>query len=75
MPAAGTPVMFDRRWFNRVGVERVTRFCTNEDVDAFLRSVLAFSRAHARPLKPCKRSPMDAERRARNLRIGLEGAG
>src|SRR5215831_6148018 len=32
LPAAGEVVIFDRSWYNRAGVERVMRFCTEEDV-------------------------------------------
>ncbi len=36
-PAAGEVVIFDRSWYNRAGVERVMGFCTEEDVQGFLR--------------------------------------
>ena len=36
-PAAGEIVIFDRSWYNRAGVERVMRFCTEEQYNAFLR--------------------------------------
>src|SRR5512134_313079 len=35
-PAAGEVVIFDRSWYNRAGVERVMRFCTEEQVKRFL---------------------------------------
>ena len=37
LPAAGEIVIFDRSWYNRAGVERVMGFCTQEQVDYFLR--------------------------------------
>src|SRR5213596_1963929 len=37
LPAAGEVVIFDRSWYNRAGVERVMGFCTEEQVQAFLR--------------------------------------
>ena len=37
LPAAGEIVIFDRSWYNRAGVERVMGFCTEEDVEEFLR--------------------------------------
>ena len=37
LPAAGEIVVFDRSWYNRAGVERVMGFCTQEQVDYFLR--------------------------------------
>jgi polyphosphate kinase 2 (PPK2 family) len=37
MPAAGEIVLFDRSWYNRLGVERVMGFCTDEEYQRFLR--------------------------------------
>ena len=37
-PAAGEVVIFDRSWYNRAGVERVMGFCTEEQVQRFLRA-------------------------------------
>jgi polyphosphate kinase 2 len=37
LPAAGEVVIFDRSWYNRALVERVMGFCTNEEVEYFLR--------------------------------------
>jgi polyphosphate kinase 2 len=37
-PAAGEVVIFDRSWYNRLGVERVMGFCTDEQYDAFLEN-------------------------------------
>ena len=37
LPAAGEIVIFDRSWYNRAGVERVMGFCSEEDVEKFLR--------------------------------------
>jgi polyphosphate kinase 2 len=36
MPAAGEMVLFDRSWYNRLGVERVMGFCTDEEYHDFL---------------------------------------
>jgi polyphosphate kinase 2 len=41
-PAAGEVVIFDRSWYNRLGVERVMGFCSEEQHAAFMR-VLPFS--------------------------------
>ena len=38
LPAAGEMVLFDRSWYNRAGVERVMGFCTEEQVEDFLRA-------------------------------------
>jgi len=37
LPAAGEVVIFDRSWYNRAGVERVMGFCTNAQVERFLK--------------------------------------
>ena len=37
LPAAGEMVLFDRSWYNRLGVERVMGFCTEEEHAMFLR--------------------------------------
>ncbi len=36
LPAAGEMVLFDRSWYNRLGVERVMGFCTDEQYEEFL---------------------------------------
>jgi polyphosphate kinase 2 len=36
MPAAGEMVLFDRSWYNRLGVEKVMGFCTDEQYHTFL---------------------------------------
>ncbi|WP_433741052.1 polyphosphate kinase 2 [Pseudomonas putida] len=45
LPAAGEVVIFDRSWYNRAGVERVMGFCTQEQVDKFLKAVPLLERA------------------------------
>ncbi|MFJ3366796.1 polyphosphate kinase 2 [Pseudomonas sp. NPDC086251] len=45
LPAAGEVVIFDRSWYNRAGVERVMGFCTQEQVDRFLKTVPNVERA------------------------------
>jgi polyphosphate kinase 2 len=44
-PAAGEVVLFDRSWYNRVGVERVMGFCTDKQYQEFLRYVPMFEKA------------------------------
>src|SRR6187399_3740783 len=39
LPAAGEIVIFDRSWYNRAGVERVMGFCSERQVERFLRVV------------------------------------
>jgi polyphosphate kinase 2 len=45
LPAAGEVVIFDRSWYNRAGVERVMGFCTDEQVEKFLRGTPAVEKA------------------------------
>ena len=45
LPAAGEVVIFDRSWYNRVGVENVMGFCTPEQVKGFLAAVPGVERA------------------------------
>jgi polyphosphate kinase len=72
-------VLFDRSWYNRAGVERVMGFCTDEEVDEFLRTVPEFERMLVRSgivlikywfsitddEQHWKLSPMDLESRRR----------
>ena len=44
LPAAGEMVLFDRSWYNRVGVERVMGFCTEDEVWEFFRTCPEFER-------------------------------
>ncbi len=44
LPAAGEIVLFDRSWYNRVGVERVMGYCSDEEVQEFFRSCPEFER-------------------------------
>jgi len=39
LPAAGEVVLFDRSWYNRLGVERVMGFCTEEEYRHFRKNV------------------------------------
>jgi polyphosphate kinase 2 len=44
LPAAGEIVLFDRRWYNRAGVEHVMGFCTPEEYERFLQQCPIFER-------------------------------
>jgi polyphosphate kinase 2 (PPK2 family) len=37
-------VLFDRSWYNRAGVERVMKFCTDEQYEEFFRTVPEFEK-------------------------------
>lgn len=42
LPAAQELVLFNRSWYNRAGVERVMRFCTESEYQEFMGSVSDF---------------------------------
>ncbi len=42
LPAAQELVLFNRRWYNRAGVERVMDFCTDREYERFMEDVLPF---------------------------------
>jgi polyphosphate kinase 2 len=42
LPAAGEMVLFDRSWYNRLNVEKVMGFCTDEEYDRFLNLCPSF---------------------------------
>ena len=42
LPAAGEMVLFDRSWYNRVGVEKVMGYASAAQVDAFLHQAPVF---------------------------------
>jgi polyphosphate kinase 2 len=48
LPAGGEFTVFNRSWYNRAGVERVMGYCTEEQVEQFLESVVPFEQMLAR---------------------------
>lgn len=42
LPSGGEIVLFDRSWYNRVGVERVMGFASDDEVEQFFQDVTAF---------------------------------
>ncbi len=42
LPAAGEIVLFNRSWFNRAGVERVMKFCSDAEYEEFLTTAPLF---------------------------------
>jgi len=44
LPSAGEVIIFDRSWYNRAGVERVMGFCSERDVQRFLKMCPAVER-------------------------------
>jgi polyphosphate kinase 2 len=42
LPAGGEFAVFNRSWYNRAGVERVMGYCTEEQAEQFLESVVPF---------------------------------
>lgn len=68
LPAAGEIVLFDRSWYNRVGVERVMGFCTDAQYEEFFQSVPEFERMLVRSgirLVKCWFSITDDEQHSR----------
>ena len=45
LPAAGEVVLFDRSWYNRMGVEKVMGFCTDEEYERFKQNCKGFELA------------------------------
>jgi polyphosphate kinase 2 len=45
LPSGGEVVLFDRSWYNRLGVERVMGFCTDEQYERFRRNVSEYEHA------------------------------
>ena len=44
LPTRGEIVMFDRSWYNRAGVERVMKFCSDQEYAEFMRQAPEFER-------------------------------
>ncbi len=42
LPSTREFVLFNRSWYNRAGVERVMAFCTHEEYEEFMQSVVGF---------------------------------
>ena len=45
LPAAGEVVLFDRSWYNRLGVERVMGFCSDKEYERFKKNCSGFEYA------------------------------
>jgi len=45
LPAAGEVVLFDRSWYNRMGVEKVMGFCTGAEYEKFKENCTGFELA------------------------------
>ncbi|MDG2383496.1 MAG: polyphosphate kinase 2 [Pirellulaceae bacterium] len=45
LPAAGEIVLFDRSWYNRLGVERVMGFCSDKEYFQFIGNCTEFEQA------------------------------
>jgi polyphosphate kinase 2 len=45
LPAGGEVVLFDRSWYNRLGVERVMGFCTDEEYERFRGNISEYEHA------------------------------
>lgn len=48
LPAAQEFVLYNRSWYNRAGVERVMGFCTDDEYEEFIDTVVGFEQAIVR---------------------------
>jgi len=44
LPASGEFVLFNRSWYNRLGVEKVMGFCSNKEYNSFFKDVELFEK-------------------------------
>ncbi|WP_227021404.1 polyphosphate kinase 2 [Oceaniferula marina] len=44
LPTAGEIVLFDRSWYNRLGVEKVMGFCSDDEYEQFKKNCAGFER-------------------------------
>jgi polyphosphate kinase 2 (PPK2 family) len=42
LPVSGEFVLFNRSWYNRLGVEKVMKFCSNKEYKSFFKEVELF---------------------------------
>lgn len=44
LPSTGEFVLFNRSWYNRAGVEKIMKYCTEREYQAFMHGVVEFER-------------------------------
>src|SRR6185437_2131101 len=69
LPAAQEFVVFNRSWYNRAGVERVMGFCTQEQADDFLTSVVPFEQMLARDGIDIRKYYLDIAKKEQKKRL------
>jgi polyphosphate kinase 2 len=69
LPAAQEFVVFNRSWYNRAGVERVMGFCTQEQAEDFLTSVVPFEQMLARDGIEIRKYYLDITRKEQKKRL------
>jgi polyphosphate kinase 2 len=69
LPAAQDFVVFNRSWYNRAGVERVMGFCTDEQAEDFLTSVVPFEQMLARDRIEIRKYYLDITKKEQKTRL------
>jgi polyphosphate kinase len=69
LPAAQDFVVFNRSWYNRAGVERVMGFCTDEQAEDFLTSVVPFEQMLARDGIEIRKYYLDITKKEQKARL------
>jgi len=69
LPAAQDFVVFNRSWYNRAGVERVMGFCTQEQAEDFLTSVVPFEQMLTRDGIELRKYYLDITKKEQKKRL------
>ena len=69
LPAGGEFVVFNRSWYNRAGVERVMKFCTEKDVEYFFDTVADFESLLVRSGLELRKYYLDISRQEQKKRL------
>jgi polyphosphate kinase 2 len=69
LPSGGEFVVFNRSWYNRSGVERVMDFCSKEQTEAFLESVVPLEAMLARDGLEIRKYYLDITRNEQKKRL------
>lgn len=69
LPRGREFVVFNRSWYNRVGVERVMGFCTEEDVENFFDTVIDFEALLVRSGIAIRKYYLDISHREQKARL------
>jgi polyphosphate kinase 2 len=69
LPAAQDFVVFNRSWYNRAGVERVMGFCTQDQAEEFLTSVVPFEQMLSRDGLEIRKYYLDITKKEQKKRL------